>query len=144
MIPNEKLRAIADVARLLLPPTAADSNSSVVVFDIDDTLITPYGTPMQPIIDLYRECCQQRFKIAVITARPHIPGALEYTRHQFAIAGIPEPDYFYFRPFDDQSVDAFKENSRKDLWLKGHRVIMTVGDMPWDHGRFGGVPILVN
>ena len=143
MIPLEKQKSIAEVAKMLLP--RSPTPQCTVVFDIDDTLITPEGLPYEYIIDLFRWCRQQNFRIAIITARPDVSEAHMFTRHQLGRVGIhlDSVDTMYFRPLHDMDVKACKEAARKDLWNKGYRVVMTVGNDDWDHGLYGGVPIFV-
>lgn len=117
-------------------------NNPVIVFDVDNTLIDNYGKPLLPIIDIYHYARKKGIHIVIITARVGTPENIEYTRHQLRSYGIDNYLYMYFRHpqkgSDATAQTKFKLLSRQNIHERGHTVIMSVGDMPWDIGEYGG------
>ena len=93
-----------------------------VMFDIDDTLIWTDGTPNKPIIQLLHKVRALGYKIVIITARPGLHFAVQWTRQQLANHGIV---YDYL---------GFTSASTKTLMKKqlGYNFILSVGDLPTD------------
>ncbi len=137
----EKQKTIARVAEILLPLPLPPR--AVVVFDIDDTLISEQGVPMTPILRFYLYCKSQGLKTAIVTARRDTEEVRRWTERQLAELGVFAYDFIYYMPPEALSAHRFKQEARRDLWMQGCRVIMTVGDQEWDHGLYGGIPIFV-
>ena len=47
--------------------------------------------------------------------------------------------YMYFIPRDKQDPITFKYIARRNLHERGYNVAMSIGDMPWDIGYYGGI-----
>jgi predicted secreted acid phosphatase len=117
------------------------SNNATIVFDIDDTLIfSKTGYPIKPIIDLYNFCILLGLKIIIITNRVETNENIEHTKNQLKNVGISIYDLIYFRPsFFEPSK--FKVVARKNVVDLGYNIIMSIGDMYWDLGEYGGIGI---
>jgi hypothetical protein len=112
--------------------------SAIVVYDIDDTLIGSNSLPITPIIDSYNYARQKGFNTAIITARPGFPQNIEQTDKQLRDCGISGYSFIFMLPPGKTDQAKFKLHARKHLHDLGHRVIVSVGDMPWDIGAYGG------
>ena len=82
------------------------------------------------------------FRVVIVTARPDIPGNTEYTLSQLQEHDIPLPHGLYLCP-RGEDPEEFKTRAREDVHHQGWRTILSIGDMKWDVGDFGGVGILV-
>ncbi len=142
MLPEWRQQQIVDGARAVLSKLALAPNS-IVIFDIDDTLITPTGKPYVPVIDLYNEALANGIHTGLITARSGDPSNVDATFAQLHRVGVADWSIAYFRSPKQLDVARFKRNARKDLWSKGYHVVMTVGDKEWDHGDYGGFSVLI-
>jgi hydroxymethylpyrimidine pyrophosphatase-like HAD family hydrolase len=119
--------------------TTAPKENSVIVYDIDDTLIeSSSNLPISPIVDTYKHALSKGFKLAIITARPGTIENIKWTQEQLNIFGITDYTYLYFRPPDKSDQVEFKLKSRKNLVERGYNVEMSIGDMWWDVGLYGG------
>lgn len=113
--------------------------SAIVVYDIDDTLIgSQGGLPITPIIDSYNHAKKKGFNLAIITARPGFPQNIAYTDKQLREYGIDGYSFIFMLPPGKTDQARFKLHARKHLHDLGYRVIVSVGDMPWDIGAYGG------
>lgn len=117
--------------------------NSVIVYDIDSTLIDNYGNPIHPIIHTYRYALQKGLKPIIITARPGSDEGIRYTLQQLKSFGIDRFLAVYFMPEEKRDQALYKKLSRKDIHDKGYRVEMSLGDMPWDIGEYGGIGFIV-
>lgn len=115
------------------------NNNSVIVYDIDDTLIANNGEPIIPIINTYNYAKSIGLIPVIITARPGSTENIQKTKEQLHSFGITDYKYMYFRPHDKQDLSTFKMLSRKNLHDRGYQVIVSIGDMPWDIGQYGGI-----
>lgn len=113
----------------------------VIVYDIDDTLIDSQGRPIEPIIRTYWHAKNLGFKTVIITAREdrHI----EPTKQQLHSHGIVNYSGLYFRPSLVTDLATYKLSARKNIHERGSTVVMSIGDMPFDIGKYGGIGFLV-
>lgn len=124
------------------------NKNSVIVFDIDDTLFSSKTRePIIPILKVYFHAVKIGLIPVIITARPLTELNVMATSAQLASSGI-HTDYSYFIPIDENGkpvVDNwnFKYHCRKNIHDMGLNVVMSIGDMPWDIGAYGGLGILV-
>jgi hypothetical protein len=115
-------------------------NNSVIVYDIDDTLIrSSDGNPIIPIVNTYHYARNAGLIPVIITARPGFDQNIERTKEQLHSFGITDYKYTYFRPENKEDQAHFKLLSRKNLHDRGYQVAISIGDMPWDIGQYGGV-----
>jgi predicted secreted acid phosphatase len=119
------------------------NDKNIIVFDIDETLINSKGLPIQPIVDTYLFAKEKGLKTAIITARPGSEKNIIETHKQLKTIGIDKYDNMYFLPENKQDPAFFKLSARKDLHKRGYTVVMTIGDMNWDIGAFGGMGFIV-
>uniref|UniRef100_A0A6C0EM03 Acid phosphatase n=1 Tax=viral metagenome TaxID=1070528 RepID=A0A6C0EM03_9ZZZZ len=116
--------------------------NAVIVYDIDNTLIDLSGRPLTPIIQTYHYAKSKGIDTMIVTARLGTEKNIITTRRQLAQYGINEYLGIYFRPptnkGDAEGQTQFKLKSRKNIHDRGHLVVMSIGDMPWDIGQFGG------
>lgn len=118
--------------------------NSAVIFDIDDTLIAePNGRRIEPVCKFYNSVLQRGIKTVLITARPAYERTIQWTKCQLQDADITGYDSIYFRDPSEQDIPEYKKSSRKNVWERGINVVMSVGDMWWDVGEYGGIPVLV-
>ena len=122
-------------------------NTDIVFFDIDDTLLRPYAnipTPIKPVLDFYKYLTSHGYNIAIITARPYFEENLKCTINDLRNIGI-ENDYKYLilRPEYMEDIKEFKKLARKEILNKGYTPLMSIGDMYWDVGEYGGIGIIV-
>lgn len=117
--------------------------NDVVVFDIDDTLIDINGEPMFDVIDFYRYVRTIGFKTIIITAREGSQPNINATLKELSLFGINDYHSIYFREPSQLNIEQYKFNSRKKVFLDGMNTVMSVGDMYWDTGAYGGVGIII-
>lgn len=117
--------------------------NSVVVYDIDDTLLDLAGNPIEHIVRTYKYALSKGFLTAIITARPALKQNIENTVKQLESNGIHDYICVYLRPIDTNDVARYKMLSRKDLHDRGYNVVMSIGDLPWDVGQYGGIGYIV-
>ena len=142
MIPEWRQQQIVDGARALLQSLAIPPNA-IVIFDIDDTLITPAGKPYSKIVDFYNELVNAGIHVGLITARSGEERNVNATFKQLENVGIKDWKVSYFRSPTQTNVARFKLKARKNLWDRGYYVIMTLGDQDWDHGDYGGFSVFI-
>jgi phosphoglycolate phosphatase-like HAD superfamily hydrolase len=115
------------------------------VYDIDGTLIDFSGNGIIPIIKSYQYAKAIGFIPVIITARPGTYENIIHTRNQLSAYFIDDYKYMYFLPPESssraQDQAEYKLTARKNLHEMGYTVVMSVGDMPWDIGAYGGVGI---
>ncbi len=119
----------------------------IVVFDIDDTLLRPLsGEPIQPVVNFYNYIFRIGFTPVIITARLYNDITVNYTVRQLNNISISSDKYrmLYFRPTSEPDVSEYKAMTRKMAQDEiGEEIVMSVGDMPWDYGKYGGYGIRV-
>jgi predicted secreted acid phosphatase len=121
--------------------------TDIVFFDIDDTLLRSWAqipTPVQPVLDFYKYLISHGYNVAIITARPDFKDNIKYTVNDLKNIGI-ENDYKYLvlRPEYMQDIKEFKKMARKEILDKGYTPLISIGDMYWDVGEYGGIGIIV-
>jgi predicted secreted acid phosphatase len=116
----------------------------VIVFDIDDTLVCGLiGTPISPVIDFYNYIKKLGFTPVIITARLYNKPTIDYTFKQLTDVSVNGYRAIYFRPLNEENVPEFKKMARKTVQDTLGEIVMSVGDMPWDYGEYGGHGIKV-
>ena len=115
------------------------SSNSVIVYDIDDTLINTNGEPITPIINTYHYAKNIGLTPVIITARPGFTENIHRTKEQLLSHGITGYKYMYFLPHDKIDQAMYKLIARKNLHERGYQVVISIGDMPWDIGHYGGI-----
>lgn len=120
------------------------SEKSVIVYDIDGTLIDLNGVPILPIIRTYQHAKNVGLTPVIITARPGTNKNIQWTIDQLRISGVTDYKYMYFLPEDKRDQANFKLISRKHLHEIGYQVVISIGDMPWDIGQYGGIGFKIN
>lgn len=121
-------------------------NTDIVFFDIDDTLLRPYNIvqPIVPVLNFYKYLVNNGYNTAIITARPNFKDNLDYTINDLKTIGI-ENDYKFLilKPLNEHNITEYKLNARKQILDKGYTPLMSIGDMYWDVGKYGGIGIIV-
>lgn len=112
-----------------------------VVFDIDGTLIDEHDQPIRPIVSLYNFCKALKTSLFIVTAREE--SSREETHKELSRHGITDYVDSYFRHKHEYNVEKQKTQARKDIHDRGYDVVMSVGDMPWDIGKYGGYGVLL-
>lgn len=136
-----KTQMIIDSAKMALQNFKIPHNS-VVVFDIDDTIInTKTWKVIDPIYDFYYYIQTLKIIPIFITARPIT--FWKETMKQLDSLNIRNYESIYFRNPTESNLWAYKENARKNIVDRGFNVIMSIGDKEWDIGEFGGIGILI-
>ncbi len=135
---NDKAEEIISILN-----TQSFPSNSVIVYDIDDTLLTYYGTPIAPIINTYNHALEKGLTPVIITSRTGIPDVIDHTIQQLKTHNINGYKYLYLRPSGKEDMFRFKMMCRKDLHDRGYYVAMSIGDQPWDIGQYGGLGILL-
>lgn len=117
--------------------------TGVVIYDIDGTLIDHSGQPRQHIIHTYHHALRRGLTPVIITARRGTRENIFLTKKQLAQFGIGGYSGIYFMPPEidpyPQNQARYKFYARKNIHDKGHKIIASIGDMPWDYGHYGGV-----
>jgi predicted secreted acid phosphatase len=119
------------------------SDKDVVVFDIDLTLLDANMKPIKDLYNFYQYVRSSGASIAIITAREEFPLNRAWTEEQLNELGYRDYTYLYLRDHNYRDIKIYKEKARFDLFHRGMNVIMSLGDMHWDFGKYGGIGILV-
>jgi hypothetical protein len=116
--------------------TSVYSDNSIIIFDIDNTLLDSEGNRISAIVTLYDYIKLLEIPIAIITSRIGTKENIEKTQKQLYTNKILGYKYIYFLKPLDYDVYNFKNKARKDIMKKGYKIIMTIGDSDWDlyHG----------
>lgn len=136
------LKSVSDNIKNIIAKTQSYDNS-VIVYDIDNTLIHDSGYPIIPIIDTYLFALAKGFKPVIMTARPGTEANIKRTKEQLHSFGITNYICMYFLPPDKVDPAKYKLRSRENIHERGYNVVMSIGDMPWDYGEYGGIGIQV-
>jgi len=142
MLPEWRQLQIVNGARALLVQLALAPNS-LVLFDIDDTLITPHGLPYKEVVEFYNECKHMGIHVGLCTARIGDARVVETTIKQLNQVGVSGWSVAYFRKPKQHDVALYKKHARQNCWDRGYHVVMTVGDQDWDHGDNGGFSLFI-
>ena len=98
------------------------NDRDAVMFDIDDTLISSDGTPIQLMIDLAREAKELGYQVILMTARPAYENNIVWTLEQLKILEIPYSVLYFCNPL-----------AKGHLKMKlGLNFILSVGDLETD------------
>lgn len=130
-------RAIGILSNMELP------NNASIIFDIDDTLIMNNGKCITPVVMLYNFSKMLGIIPVIITARPNNVLTNIYTMKQLSDCGITGYNSLYLRPEGQEDVYEYKLSARKNVKERGMETVMSVGDMLWDIGPYGGVGIII-
>ena len=131
-------KAIATLSNMSITP------NSVVVFDIDDTLIHISGKCIEPIRKVFDYTKEIGLIPIIITNRSGTPDIVNYTKNQLSECCLVGYRSLYFRePSKPDNPYRYKEISRKSIHEKGMTVVMSIGDQLWDIGKYGGVGYIV-
>lgn len=118
-------------------------DNAAIVFDIDSTLIDDYGNIIEPIYKIYNLAVDKGVDVVLITNREANPGAIDFTKNQLKKLGMTRHTFLYMRhPFKNDPY-SYKKNARKNVWERGLNVVMSIGDMPWDVGEYGGHSVIL-
>jgi len=134
---EEKNRWIEELKRIALDNIDILRNSSypensIIIFDIDNTLLDAKGNRINSIVTLYDYVKLLQIPLFIITSRIGTKENIEKTQKQLYINKITEYKCMYFLKPLDYDVYNFKNTARKDILKKGYKIIMTVGDSDWD------------
>ena len=113
--------------------------NGVVVYDVDHTLLDSQERPINPIIQTYLHANNLGLYTVIITARIGTQENIQRTINILNHYGIGNQLCMYFRPPDRYDLNRFKTMARKNLHDRGYNVVMSIGDMPWDIGEYGGI-----
>jgi hypothetical protein len=121
-----------------------DAEKFCVFFDIDDTLINSNnGTKIKPIIDLYNYAIKKKISTIIITARPGFKENIKNTINELSMNNIKNYDLLYLRPENMTDVKEFKLFARRNATECGYTPLFSIGDMFWDVGDYGGIPLVL-
>lgn len=109
-----------------------------VIYDIDDTLIFNSGIPNQEIIEIYNYAKSLGYTIFIITAREGNCKNMNWTVQQLLENNISGFKRIYFRPKNKKDIFNYKLLCRKNIYDNGYNTILSIGDMNWDVGQYGG------
>jgi predicted secreted acid phosphatase len=124
--------------------TSIKNDKNIIIFDIDDTLICSHTKKTIPhVIDFYKYLDHFKVDKVLITARTAHPEVIQYTLNQLKELEITGFRKIFFRPPHQNDIARFKTMSRKTLVEEGYIPLMSIGDMHWDTGEFGGHPIVL-
>jgi predicted secreted acid phosphatase len=116
----------------------------VAIFDIDDTILKPIQNVLiEPIYELYEYARKNGVYTIFITAREGSNENMDLTIKQLKSLGIIGYDLLYFRPPYMDNVKEYKTFARKNVKQSGYHALFSIGDMKWDVGKYGGIPILI-
>ena len=117
--------------------------NSAIIFDIDDTLIDRWGNCILPVVHLYHHAQLLGLIPFIVTAREFENNNVNFTFEQLKRCDIINFQDVYFRSPEMKDISQYKNMCRKQIHDLGYNVLMSVGDMPWDIGQYGGVGILL-
>jgi len=115
--------------------------NSVIIFDIDNTLIDKEGKCIIPISILYYYAKMIGFIPILLTSRKE--HYRKYTISQLKKCGIH--DYYYLLMRDNEDdIKKFKLQSRKKITELGYKITMSIGDNVWDiYGGYNGISVKI-
>jgi predicted secreted acid phosphatase len=133
---------ISEALTILFKTPKAENNA--IIFDIDDTLICSQSlNPIVPVVQFYNFIKDLGIHPIIITARPGFHDNIHYTISQLESLGISGFKKIFFMPPEERDIAGYKKGCRKNVVDLGYNVIMSIGDMYWDVGEYGGYSILI-
>lgn len=118
-----------------------DRKGKAIVFDIDDTLISSFGSRLiMQNKELYDKCILLGYTVFIVSARSTL--STTRTKKQLKQLGIQGYKNIFLMPrgkycASDIEKGTFKELMRKKITGKGYEVILNVGDDPSDfYGKY--------
>ena len=132
------VKIITDKAYQYLSTHNVNTNTAVV-FDIDDTLISSKnGKCIGYVVELFNYAKRISTPF-IITNRIGNQYAIDYTNKQLYECGIHGYKDIYFQhPNTYNDPWKYKREAREHIHNTGYIVLMSIGDMPWDIGEYGG------
>jgi predicted secreted acid phosphatase len=121
--------------------TSPTDGKSIIIYDIDNTLIYEDGNPNAPIIATYQYAKNLGFIPVIITARYGTEENIKRTLEQLKEHGITDYRFIFFLHPERNDPARYKLLARKQLYDRGYKAVMSIGDMPWDYGPYGGIGI---
>ena len=113
----------------------------VIIFDIDDTIYSvANNTIITPIFELYQYAIENGIYIVFITAREGNPFTIKFTEDQLKSFGI-RYDLLYLRPPSIKDIYLYKKYARRNVVESGYTPLLSIVDMKWDIGEYGGIGI---
>jgi hypothetical protein len=112
----------------------------VAIFDIDSTILDE-NILINPIYELYNYAIENNIYTVFITAREGNKETMKYTLDQLKFFNIKNYDLLYFRPYHMKDIKEYKLYARKNVSDNGYIPLFSIGDMEWDVGQYGGIPI---
>jgi hydroxymethylpyrimidine pyrophosphatase-like HAD family hydrolase len=119
-----------------------------IIYDIDDTLIDKNGNPIEDVIETYNLALSKDFTIILITARSKTKESINQTILDLNKCKIFNYKAIYF--YDEtkgfkteDNIKKYKLIARYDVYKRGYSTILSIGDMYWDIGEYGGIGFLV-
>lgn len=121
------------------------NSEGVIIFDIDDTLLLPQsGKPIPETVFFYNLIKNMGFIPVIITARPGFEENIYHTIQQLKHINVTGFDYIFFMPPGQTDIASYKLKARKEIYdIYRGNVLMSIGDMHWDLGEYGGYGILL-
>ena len=120
--------------------------TDIIFFDIDDTLLRPFtNEPIKPVLEFYNYLVKNSYNIAIITARLYFEDNVKHTINDLKSIGIEQNSYKYLilRPDIFNDVKEYKTLARKNILDNGFTPLMSLGDMYWDVGEYGGIGVII-
>lgn len=120
--------------------------TDIIFFDIDDTLLRPFtNEPIEPVLNFYNYLVNNGYNIAIITARLYFEDNVKHTINDLKSIGIEQNSYKYLilRPDIFNDVKEYKTLARKNILENGFTPLMSLGDMYWDVGDYGGIGVII-
>ena len=118
-----------------------DIKNHVIIFDIDDTIYdVSNNTIITPIFELYQYAIENGIYIVFITAREGNPSTIKFTEDQLKSYEI-QYDLLYLRPPSIKNIYLYKKYARRNVVESGYTPLLSIGDMKWDIGEYGGIGI---
>jgi phosphoglycolate phosphatase-like HAD superfamily hydrolase len=115
----------------------------VVIFDIDGTLIKDEKFCILPVKKLYEFALNQGYRIFIVTARVETLGNRIFTSIMLEKCGIDSYESLFMRPPEETDLFKYKTERRKTIFDMGFNSVMSVGDMPFDFGPYGGLSVKI-
>ena len=118
-------------------------NDGVIVFDIDNTLISYSKKPLFKPVKFYYYCLHKGFDVYIITARLSHKQNMHLTIQELKDYGIIDYKKLYFMKPDQTDQVEYKIKARKHILDSGKNILLSIGDQPCDYGKYGGIGVRV-